>query len=60
MNLQLEDAVEYVDQENKGELGDVFIRCNNVLWIGENGAKEEVKGETVEVTAEIKEDVEMA
>jgi small nuclear ribonucleoprotein F len=60
MNLQLEDAVEYVDQENKGELGDVFIRCNNVLWIGENGVKEETKSATAEVTEEVKEDVEMA
>ncbi|KAG5367274.1 Small nuclear ribonucleoprotein F [Yarrowia sp. C11] len=62
MNLQLEDAVEFVDQENKGELGDVFIRCNNVLWIGENGVKEEVKSETIEVTEVVEEvkDVEMA
>lgn len=62
MNLQLEDAVEFVDQENKGELGEVFIRCNNVLWIGEDGDKsEKVAVEvTEEVTEEVKEDVEMA
>ncbi|KAG5356396.1 Small nuclear ribonucleoprotein F [Yarrowia sp. B02] len=60
MNLQLEDAVEFVDQENKGELGDVFIRCNNVLWVGENNVKEVKEVKKTVVTEEIKEDVEMA
>lgn len=35
MNLQIDKAVEYINGESKGELGEVFIRCNNVLWIGE-------------------------
>lgn len=34
MNLQLDEADEYVGGEHSGKLGDVFIRCNNVLWVG--------------------------
>ncbi|KAF2739898.1 small nuclear ribonucleoprotein F [Polyplosphaeria fusca] len=34
MNLQLAKAEEYVNGKNNGELGQVLIRCNNVLWIG--------------------------
>ncbi|KAK9237766.1 hypothetical protein V1525DRAFT_360080 [Lipomyces kononenkoae] len=34
MNLQLDNTVEYVDGENKGALGEIMIRCNNVLWVG--------------------------
>ncbi|KAK9481023.1 SMX3 core Sm protein-like protein Sm F [Lipomyces japonicus] len=33
MNLQLEDAVEFVNGEDKGKLGEIMIRCNNVLWV---------------------------
>ncbi|ODQ65502.1 putative small nuclear ribonucleo protein f [Nadsonia fulvescens var. elongata DSM 6958] len=36
MNLQLDGAVEYIDLERKGDLGEVFIRCNNVLWVAED------------------------
>ncbi|KAM0692244.1 hypothetical protein Q7P36_008445 [Cladosporium allicinum] len=44
MNVQLSGAVEWIDGKNQGVLGQVLIRCNNVLWIsannkeGENGA----------------------
>ncbi|KAK9471989.1 small nuclear ribonucleoprotein F [Dipodascopsis tothii] len=37
MNLQLNKAVEFVDGEDKGSLGEIMIRCNNVLWISEAG-----------------------
>ncbi|KAF1984770.1 LSM domain-containing protein [Aulographum hederae CBS 113979] len=33
MNLQLSGAEEYSEGEPAGTLGDVLIRCNNVLWI---------------------------
>lgn len=35
MNLQLKDAEEYVDGESAGALGEVLIRCNNVLYLRE-------------------------
>ncbi|KAK7205006.1 U6 small ribonucleoprotein F [Myxozyma melibiosi] len=34
MNIVLEQSEEYVDGELKHEYGDVFIRGNNVLYIG--------------------------
>lgn len=33
MNIQLSECVEFIDGNNKGTLGQVLIRCNNVLWI---------------------------
>lgn len=33
MNIQLANTEEYVDGKNTGQLGEVMIRCNNVLWI---------------------------
>ncbi|KAL2105738.1 hypothetical protein VUR80DRAFT_6252 [Thermomyces stellatus] len=33
MNIQLSGAEEWVDQKKTGDLGQVLIRCNNVLWI---------------------------
>jgi len=33
MNIQLSGAVEYIDHKETGTLGQVLIRCNNVLWI---------------------------
>ncbi|KAJ1442644.1 putative small nuclear ribonucleoprotein F [Ochromonadaceae sp. CCMP2298] len=33
MNLQLTDTEEYIDGELSGNLGEVLIRCNNVLYI---------------------------
>ena len=33
MNLQLADCEEYVDGAFAGNLGEVLIRCNNVLYI---------------------------
>ncbi|KAL7751929.1 hypothetical protein RI367_002451 [Sorochytrium milnesiophthora] len=33
MNVQLSDTEEYIDGANTGALGEVLIRCNNVLYI---------------------------
>ena len=39
MNVQLDKAEEFVDGQFAGELGEVLIRCNNVMYI--RGAPEE-------------------
>ena len=33
MNIQLNNTEEFIDGKNTGTLGQVLIRCNNVLWI---------------------------
>ena len=33
MNLQLQDTEEFIDGQFAGALGEVLIRCNNVLYI---------------------------
>jgi len=33
MNLQLRNAEEIINNENKGALDEVLIRCNNVMWV---------------------------
>ncbi|KAG9048887.1 hypothetical protein FS837_011796 [Tulasnella sp. UAMH 9824] len=33
MNIQLANTEEYEDGKSTGALGEVFIRCNNVLYI---------------------------
>ncbi|KAI0007528.1 LSM domain-containing protein [Xylariaceae sp. FL0662B] len=33
MNIQLTNAQEYIDQKFTSDLGQILIRCNNVLWI---------------------------
>ncbi|XP_027675236.2 small nuclear ribonucleoprotein F-like [Chelonia mydas] len=33
MNMQLENTEEYIDGALSGRLGEVLIRCNNVLYI---------------------------
>jgi len=33
MNIQLENSEEWVDGAMAGQLGEVLIRCNNVLYI---------------------------
>ncbi|KAK3386978.1 hypothetical protein B0H63DRAFT_144451 [Podospora didyma] len=33
MNIQLSNTEEYIDLKFTGSLGQVLIRCNNVLWI---------------------------
>ncbi|EON61252.1 small nuclear ribonucleoprotein F [Coniosporium apollinis CBS 100218] len=44
MNIQLANTEEFVDGKNTGSLGQVLIRCNNVLWISAADAAR-VKGE---------------
>ncbi len=39
MNLQLANTEEYIDDKCTGNLGEVLIRCNNVLYM--RGAPEE-------------------
>lgn len=39
MNLQLANTEEYVEGNNTGTLGEVLVRCNNVLYI--RGVEEE-------------------
>ncbi|KAJ4372844.1 hypothetical protein N0V83_003135 [Neocucurbitaria cava] len=34
MNIQLSNAEEFIAGVSSGTLGQVLIRCNNVLWIG--------------------------
>ena len=36
MNLQLANAEEYVDGKFAGKLGEILIRCNNVLYVRES------------------------
>ncbi|PUU73855.1 hypothetical protein B9Z19DRAFT_1117182 [Tuber borchii] len=36
MNIQLSSTEEFVDGKSTGSLGQVLIRCNNVLWISGN------------------------
>ncbi|TID21385.1 small nuclear ribonucleoprotein F [Venturia nashicola] len=33
MNIQMRGADEWIDGKSTGNLGEVLIRCNNVLWI---------------------------
>ena len=45
MNIQLSNAEEWIDGKSGGSLGQVLVRCNNVLWISANNAakKEDVE-----------------
>lgn len=38
MNLQLNNAEEYINGECAGSLGEILIRCNNVLYLREDNA----------------------
>lgn len=33
MNLQLQNSEEWIDGASAGQLGEILIRCNNVLYI---------------------------
>ncbi|KAK5148573.1 hypothetical protein LTR04_000611 [Oleoguttula sp. CCFEE 6159] len=45
MNIQLASTLEFIDGKETGALGQVLIRCNNVLWI--SAANAAGKGEDV-------------
>eukprot|EP00968_Pinguiococcus_pyrenoidosus_P003108 scaffold184_cov316-Pinguiococcus_pyrenoidosus.AAC.6 len=57
MNVQLADTEEYIDDQFAGVLGEVMIRCNNVMYIREapeddgNGMQQEEKEAGEEETA---------
>ncbi|KAI3978697.1 hypothetical protein MKX01_015872 [Papaver californicum] len=40
MNLQLANTEEYIDGQFTGNLGEILIRCNNVLYL--RGVEEEM------------------
>ncbi|KAI5804160.1 hypothetical protein DFH27DRAFT_554581 [Peziza echinospora] len=49
MNIQLNNTEEFVDGKSTGSLGQVMIRCNNVLWISAaNKSKSEDKDTKME------------
>jgi len=43
MNLQLTDCEEFLDGQFAGKLGEVLIRCNNVLYVVAAPAEEQTK-----------------
>lgn len=45
MNIQLANAEEYIKNNFSGSLGQVLIRCNNVLWIRAAGAADGENGD---------------
>ncbi|KAI9226749.1 MAG: hypothetical protein DHS80DRAFT_32421 [Piptocephalis tieghemiana] len=54
MNMQLANAEEYLNGECQGTLGEVLIRCNNVMYV--RGAPEQSKKvEDKEETASMEE-----
>lgn len=53
-NIQLKDAQEWVQGESRGDVGEIFIRCNNVLWISqEQGTEGDDKNKTKPATTTI-------
>ncbi|SCV05118.1 LANO_0H00430g1_1 [Lachancea nothofagi CBS 11611] len=52
-NLQLSDAEEFIDSQSKGKIGEIFIRCNNVLWIGEDLSGNDASEKEVDKSAEV-------
>lgn len=53
MNLLLSDCEEWIDEDKKGVLGRVFIRCNNVLYISSCENLEDSKAD-IQKTEEMK------
>ncbi|CDJ66634.1 small nuclear ribonucleoprotein F, putative [Eimeria necatrix] len=43
MNLQLQNSEEWVEGNFKGSLGEVLIRCNNVLYVRQVQAEDEAE-----------------
>lgn len=40
-NIQLTDAEEIINGVSSGTVGDIFIRCNNVLYVAESKKTDE-------------------
>lgn len=51
MNIQLANTEEYIDGKLAGALGEVLIRCNNILYI-----REAPEGEEAQSSGDKKED----
>jgi small nuclear ribonucleoprotein F len=45
MNLQLLNTEEFIDGELAGFLGEVLVRCNNVLYIKASENQEDIGGD---------------
>ncbi|KAI9789963.1 MAG: hypothetical protein M1833_002130 [Piccolia ochrophora] len=45
MNIQLTGTEEFIDHKSTGSLGQVLIRCNNVLWIQGKKGEDDTKME---------------
>ncbi|MTV28827.1 hypothetical protein FTX61_26140, partial [Nitriliruptoraceae bacterium ZYF776] len=45
MNLQLANSEEYIDGKFSGNLGEILIRCNNVLYLRGVPEDEEIQEE---------------
>lgn len=45
MNIQLTNAQEFIDQKFTSDLGQILIRCNNVLWVKAADGEGDVKME---------------
>ncbi|KAF2788990.1 small nuclear ribonucleoprotein F [Melanomma pulvis-pyrius CBS 109.77] len=50
MNIQLSNTEEFINGKSSGTLGQVLIRCNNVLWIGHADQIEPVGAEDTAMT----------
>lgn len=51
MNIQLANTEEYLDGKLAGSIGEVLIRCNNILYIREVPEEGEEHQQQAEVTA---------
>mmetsp|Transcript_18703 Transcript_18703/g.26381 ORF Transcript_18703/g.26381 Transcript_18703/m.26381 type:complete len:90 (+) Transcript_18703:180-449(+) len=48
MNLQLDATEEYIDGQFAGFLGEILIRCNNVLYIKASDAEKGSGGQSMQ------------
>lgn len=59
MNLQLDNAFESMDGSEEEQIGEIFIRCNNVLFVREAPSTSEQPATTTSTTEVVVEEVEM-
>ena len=43
MNLQMANTEEFIQGESQGEISELLIRCNNILYIRQKGTERESK-----------------